>query len=111
DAVRIARDPGAAGGLPHHDDENLEPVPVSAKTRTRGCRGRAAAAADDTIVAGPEIPARPPRLLRGWRQVWRSAPGRDERMALGSAGVLPHRAAQSGVPALFRASQRCARAA
>ena len=34
DAVRIACDPGAAGRLPHHDDENLEPVPVSAKART-----------------------------------------------------------------------------
>jgi len=31
DAVRIARDPGAAGRLPRHDHENLEPVPVPPK--------------------------------------------------------------------------------
>ena len=106
DAVRIARDPGAAGRLPHHDDENLEPVPVSAEARTRGRCRRAAAAADDPAAAGSEIPARPPRLLRGRRQIRRAAPDRDEGMALGGAGVLSARAAQSGVPAVFRAAQR-----
>ena len=58
------------------------------------------------LLQAPEVPARPPRLLRGRRQIWRAAPGRDEGLALGGAGVLPGRAAQSGVPALFRAAQR-----
>ena len=40
------------------------------------------------------------------RQIWRAAPRRDEEMALGGAGVLPGGAAQSGVPAVFRAAQR-----
>ena len=106
DAVRFARDPGAAGRLPHHDDEDLEPVPVSAETRARGCGRRAAAAADDPAAAGPEIPARPPRLLGGRRQIRRAAPDRDEGMALGGAGVLSAGAAQSGVPAVLRAAQR-----
>ena len=44
DAVRLAGDPGAAGRLPHHDDQDLEPVPVSAQARAR--RRRLAAAAD-----------------------------------------------------------------
>ena len=37
DAVRLARDPGDAGRLPHHDHQDLEPVPVSAEARA--CRG------------------------------------------------------------------------
>ncbi len=76
------------------------------KLELRRGRRRAAAAADDPAAAGPEIPARPPRFLGGRRQIWRAAPGRDEGLALGGAGVLPHRAAQSGVPALSRAAQR-----
>ena len=44
DAVRLARDPRAAGRLPHHDHQDLEPVPVSAQAGA--CRrGLAAAAA------------------------------------------------------------------
>ena len=78
DAVRFARDPGAAGRLPHHDHENLEPVPVSAETRARRRRRGAAAAADDIAAAGPEIPARPPRLFGGRRQIWRAARDRTE---------------------------------
>ena len=50
DAVRLARDPGAAGGLPRHDDENLEPVPVSAEARTRRGRSDAAVDADDLLL-------------------------------------------------------------
>ena len=83
DAVRFARDPGAAGRLPHHDDENLEPVPVSAEARTCRRRRRAAAGADDIAVAGSKVPARPPRLLGCRRQVRRAAPGRAEPVALG----------------------------
>ena len=58
------------------------------------------------LLQAPEIPARPPRLFGGRRQIRRAAPGRDEELALGGAGVLPAGAAQSGVPALFRAAQR-----
>src|SRR5207237_7612518 len=86
--------------------ENLEPVPVSAEARTRRRRRRAAVAADDIAVAGPKVPARPPRFFRGRRQVWRAAPDRNEGLALGGAGVLPDRAAQPGVPALSGAAQR-----
>src|SRR3954462_2845023 len=80
DAVRFARDPGAAGRLPHHDHENLEPVPVSAEARARGSGGGAVAGADHPAVAGPEVSARPPRLLGGRRQIRRAAPGRIERL-------------------------------
>ena len=78
DAVRLAGDPGAAGRLPHHDHENLEPVPVSAEARTRRRRRGAAAAADHPAAAGAEIHPRPPRLFGGRRQIWRAAPRRDE---------------------------------
>ena len=106
DPVRLAGDPGAAGRLSHHDHENLEPVPVSAETRTRRRRRRAAAAADDIAAAGAEIHPGPPRLFGVGRQIRRAAPGRDEEVALGGAGVLPGGAAQSGFPAVFRAAQR-----
>ena len=102
DTVRIARDPGAAGRLSHHDHENLEPVPISAEARARsGCRG-AAAGADDIAAAGPKVPARPPRLFGGRRQIWRAAPDRTGAVALGCTGVLPDRSAQPRVPALSR---------
>jgi iron(III) transport system permease protein len=78
DPVRLAGDPGAARRLPHHDHENLEPVPVSAKARTRRRRRGAAIAADHRAAAGAKIHPRPPRLFGGRRQVWRAAPGRDE---------------------------------
>ena len=74
DAVRLARDPGAAGRLSHHDHEDLEPVPVSAETRTRR-RGRGAAAdPDDPAAAGAEVHPRTPRLFGLGRQIWRPAP-------------------------------------
>ena len=44
DAVRLAGDPGAACRLPHHDDQDLEPVPVPAQAGA-GRRRRPAAAA------------------------------------------------------------------
>ena len=78
DAVRLAGDPGAAGRLPHHDHENLEPVPVSAETRTRRRRRGAAAAADHPAAAGAKVHSRPPRLFGGRRQIRRAAPRRDE---------------------------------
>ena len=43
DAVRLAGDPGDAGRLPHHDHQDLEPVPVSAQAGA-GRGGLAAAA-------------------------------------------------------------------
>src|ERR1700680_2102256 len=69
DAVRLAGDPGAAGRLPHHDHEDLEPVPVSAQARA--CRRRRGAAADPDhpVVAGAKVhPGAPRRVeMKGWR--------------------------------------------
>ncbi len=73
----LACDPGAAGRLPHHDHQDLEPVPVSAETGTGGSRCGAAAAVDHPVAAGTEIHPRPPRLFGGRRQIWRAAQGRD----------------------------------
>ena len=61
---------------------------------------------DHPAAAGPEIPAGTPRLFRPRRKIRRAAAGRIEALALGRAGVLPDRAAQSRVPALFRIAQR-----
>ena len=84
DAVRLARDPRAAGRLPHHDHQDLEPVPVSAEA---GARRRRLAAA-----AGPHRPAaarrardpRPAQLRGRRRQAERSAPGAARRAGNGS---------------------------
>src|SRR3954454_17145783 len=78
DAVRLAGDSRAASRLPHHDHEDLEPVPVSAEAGARGRRGRAAAAVDHRAAAGTEIHPRPPRLFGGRRQIRRAATRRAE---------------------------------
>ncbi|GCC46783.1 hypothetical protein chiPu_0030693, partial [Chiloscyllium punctatum] len=102
----LAGDPGAAGRLPHHDDQDLEPVPVSAEARARSRRRGAAAGADHPAAAGPKGAARPPRLFGDRRQIWRAAPGRVARLALGCTRLLPRGAAQSSLPTLSRAAQR-----
>ena len=85
DAVRLARDPRAAGRLPHHDDEDLEPVPVSAEARARRRRLAAAAGADRAAAARRAHDPRPPRLRGGRRQAGRSAPRPARRVEMGRA--------------------------
>ena len=106
DPVRLAGHPGAAGRLPHHDDEDLEPVPVSAQARARRRRRAAAARAH-----GPAA-ARAQRILgrRGYSVVGGKGASRGSS---GSAGcVWPALAfalvvlCLPGVPALLRAVQR-----
>src|SRR5215212_9424799 len=106
DPVRLARHSGAAGGLSHHDHQNLEPVPVSAEARTCRRRRDATAAVDHRLAAGAEIHPWSPRLFGRWWQIRRAAAGRNEEMALGGVGLLPGGATQSRVPAVFRAAQR-----
>ena len=53
DLVRLAGDPGAAGGLPHHDHQDLEPVPVSAQAGARRRRRAAAAGAHRACCCAP----------------------------------------------------------
>ena len=71
--VRLAGDPGAAGRLPHHDDQDLEPVPVSAEAGACGGRVAAAARADRRPAARRARHPRPARLFGGRRQAGRSA--------------------------------------
>jgi len=61
---------------------------------------------DHPVAAGPENSCRAPRLFGGRRQIWRAAPCGNGKVALGGVGVLSFYAAQSGVPAVFRAAQR-----
>ena len=83
DAVRLARDPGAAGRLPHHDHQDLEPVPVSAEARARR-RGVAAAARPHGDAAARRAhDPRPPLLRRARRQEQRAAPHPARLAALG----------------------------
>ena len=105
DAVRLAGDPGDAGRLPHHDHQDLEPVPVSAEARTRRRRLAAAAAADRHPAARAEHGARPPRLCRGRRQEQRAAPGAPRRLQMAGARLEHAGADVPGVPAVFRAAQ------
>ena len=106
DAVRLARDPRAARRLPHHDDEDLEPVPVSAQARACRCCLDAAAAADGAAAARRAPDPRPPLLRGGRRQAGRAAPHPPRRVEMGGACARPDRAGEPGVPALRRAPQR-----
>ena len=74
DAVRLAGDPGAAGRLPHHDDQDLEPVPVSAEARTGGGRIAAAAAADHPAAARAETSSSAGAAIR-WSAAGRAIRG------------------------------------
>ena len=85
DAVRLAGDPGAAGRLPHHDHQNLEPVPVSAQARTGGGGVAAAPGVDGVAAARRAHDSRPPRLFGGGRQAGRSAPGQARPAQMGGA--------------------------
>ena len=74
DAVRLAGHPGAAGRLPHHDDQDLEPVPISAQARACRRRRPAAAGADGGAAARPGVRTGPARLYGDRRQERRAAP-------------------------------------
>ena len=107
DAVRLAGDPGAAGRLPHHDHQDLEPVPVSAQAGARRRRLAAAAGAHRPAAARRAHDPRPPRLFGGRRQAERAAPRPARRAGDGLAlGARLAGAAVPGVPALRRAAQR-----
>ena len=67
DAVRLAGDSGAAGRLPHHDHQDLEPVPVSAQAGA-GRRRLAAAARPDRDPAARRAHDPRPALLFGDRR-------------------------------------------
>src|SRR6185312_11739921 len=73
DIVRLARDPRDAGRLPHHDDQDLEPLPVSAKAGT-GRRGVIAASSShrDPPARGTHG-AGPARLFGRWGEKQRTA--------------------------------------
>ena len=106
DAVWLAGDPGAAGGLPHHDDEDLEPVPVSAQARASGRCRPAAAGADGGAAAGASLRAGPARLRAGGGKK-RGAAARAARLAADTgAARLPRHAVPARVPALRGAHQR-----
>src|SRR5689334_20443061 len=73
DTVRLAGDFGDASGFPYYDDEDLEPVPVSAAARTgRRCIA-AVVAAHDHSLAGGAYGARPSRVFGGRSQEQRAA--------------------------------------
>ena len=105
DAVRLAGDPGAARRLPHHDHQDLEPVPVSAQARA--CRRRRPAAADPDggAVARAGVRAGTARLHGGRRQERRAAPRAPGMAALAGDRALHRGAVPAGVPALRRARQ------
>ena len=105
DAIRHAGDSGHAGGLPHHDHQDLEPVPVPGQARAR--RRRLAASADPHRhpAARPAHGARPPRLRGGRRQEQRAAPRAPRRLQMAGAGLEHAGADVPGVPAVFRAAQ------
>ena len=105
DAVRLARDPGAAGRLPHHDHQDLEPVPVSAQAGACGGRVAAAAGAHGPAAARPAHDPRPQGLFGGRRQDRRPAADQARRLEMAGGGVRLLRADAAGVPALFRAVQ------
>ena len=92
DAVRLAGDPGAAGRLPHHDHQDLEPVPVPAQARAGRRRLAAAAGADRGAAARAGRRARPARLCRGRRQERPAAPGAARTAALAGAALVLRRA-------------------
>src|SRR5439155_14990987 len=106
DAVRRARHPGAAGGLPHDDHEDLEPLPVSAQARAGrrrlvaapGRHGRAAAGA----VRGPG----PPRIRSRRRKERTGAPGEARAVALARARTLPRDPLAPDLPAIRGAGER-----
>ena len=103
DAVRHAGDPGAAGRLPHHHDEDLEPVPVPAEPGARRRGLDPAARAHHPAAAGRALGARAAQLRRDRRQEQPAAAGRPQGLALAGARALPRRAVQPGLPALSRA--------
>ena len=106
DAVRLARDPRAARRLPHHDHQDLEPVPVSAQARA--CRRRLdpAAGAHRAAAARRAPDPRPPLLRGGRRQAGGAAPHPPRCVEMGGACARPDRAGEPGVPALRRPAQR-----
>ncbi len=85
DAVRLAGDPCDPGRLPHHDDEDLEPVQLSAEARARGRRLDPAAGVDDRAAARRAPHPRPARLFGGRRQAGRSAIGQARLVQMGRA--------------------------
>ena len=87
DAVRLAGHPGAAGRLPHHDHQDLEPVPVSAQARACRRRRPAAAGADGGAAARAGVRARPARLYGDRRQGRRAAARAARMAALAGAGA------------------------
>ncbi len=111
DAVRLAGDPRAAGGLPHHDHQDLEPVPVPAQAGARGGGLAAAARAHRDAAARPAHDPRPQGLFGGRRQDRRSAAHPARHLEMAGGGLRLRRADAAGVPAVFRAvsTPRCRR--
>ena len=72
-----------AGRLPHHDHQDLEPVPVSAQAGAGGGGLAAAAGAHGAAAARRAHDPRPARLCGGRRQAGRSAPDPARRAANG----------------------------
>src|SRR5207245_960782 len=83
-ALRLARDPGAAGRLPHDHHADLVVLPVPAQGRAGRRVLAAAAAGDGAAAARAEAAARPPRLRRRGRQGQPAAPDPARPLAYGS---------------------------
>ena len=83
DAVRLAGDPGAAGRLPHHDDQDLEPVPVPPKPELAAAASLPLLVLTVMLLRAPAHDPRPQGLFGGRRQDRRSAadPARQLEMA------------------------------
>ena len=76
-----------AGRFPHHDHQDLEPVPVSAQAGARRRRVAAVADPDRHPAARAAHGFGPARLFGGRRQEQRPAPGAARRLQVAGAGL------------------------
>ena len=106
DAVRLARDPGDSGRLPHHDHQDLEPVQLSAQGRAGGGGFGAAPGPHRGAAARRALHPRPSRLFGCRRQARRSAADPAGRVQMGGARLRLRHSHVPGLPALRRAAQR-----
>ncbi len=106
DAVRLTGDPGAARRLPHHDHQDLEPVPIPAQAGARRRRRPAVARADRRAVARAGVRAGAARLHGRRGQEWGAAPRALGLAALAGAARLLCHALPARVSALRRAGER-----